>query len=538
MVRPPGGQSVRIGLALSGSGLRAAYFQLGAIRMLEELRIMEHIEVISATGGGSLAGGYYLVEMHARLAAEPDRSRIALCDEIIEDFLTSTERGLVIGRRNRLGEPWHKFKARLGKLQPGSALAETIERQLFDEPLTLADLPHVNNDRDREVGPFFTVPRLLINTTCLTDGRRMVYGRESNESLKEQIDCADRNALSLAGVMAASAADVDAFGAVELDDSVLTDGGIADSQGMETLLDYFELSPPEQNKLTPTLRQPENHVHAPIHLLVCDGSAPSVCAATPNGLSSVVTLMQSENRRRILGWLSDKLREPDRESPIAGLCVVHPQIEAEPEDIDGVLPRELVRALAGLRATLGPMTRCEREYLMYHGYLLLAAQMRRHNRSLLPREISLSSVTQGNFSVPPTSISVWSQEDARGLRARARMLDHMRLGARTSGRTWSRHRGMVLPFVVIAALIARGLTHAMFTTIVDQSVFSGVMSWVRRATMTTRGSTADQLFSVGFTALFLCAIVLAGFWLYDRFKYILRFEQRAEDASVRRAVRN
>ena len=59
----------------------------------------------------------------------------------------------------------------------------------------------------------------------------MVYGRESNESLKEQIDCADRNALSLAGVMAASAADVDAFGAVELDDSVLTDGGIADSQG-------------------------------------------------------------------------------------------------------------------------------------------------------------------------------------------------------------------------------------------------------------------------------------------------------------------
>jgi predicted acylesterase/phospholipase RssA len=69
---------LRIGLALSGGGFRAAIFHLGVIRRLEELGIMPRIDVISAVSGGSIISAYYLCEMERRLRLVPTAERRSL----------------------------------------------------------------------------------------------------------------------------------------------------------------------------------------------------------------------------------------------------------------------------------------------------------------------------------------------------------------------------------------------------------------------------------------------------------------------------
>lgn len=52
-----GGVQKRIGLALSGGGFRAAAFHLGVMRKLAELRILDHVDLMTCVSGGSIAGG-------------------------------------------------------------------------------------------------------------------------------------------------------------------------------------------------------------------------------------------------------------------------------------------------------------------------------------------------------------------------------------------------------------------------------------------------------------------------------------------------
>lgn len=52
-------KKIKLGLALSGGGYRAAAFHLGVFRKLNKLNILEKIDVISCISGGSIAGAYY-----------------------------------------------------------------------------------------------------------------------------------------------------------------------------------------------------------------------------------------------------------------------------------------------------------------------------------------------------------------------------------------------------------------------------------------------------------------------------------------------
>ncbi len=54
-------KKIRLGLALSGGGYRAAAFHLGVFRKLNQLNILEKIDVISCISGGSIAGAYYVM---------------------------------------------------------------------------------------------------------------------------------------------------------------------------------------------------------------------------------------------------------------------------------------------------------------------------------------------------------------------------------------------------------------------------------------------------------------------------------------------
>lgn len=50
---------IRIGLALSGGGYRAAAFHIGTLKKLHELGVLSKIDVMSTVSGGSITGAYY-----------------------------------------------------------------------------------------------------------------------------------------------------------------------------------------------------------------------------------------------------------------------------------------------------------------------------------------------------------------------------------------------------------------------------------------------------------------------------------------------
>lgn len=55
-----GGQTRRIGLALSGGGFRAAAFHLGVFRKLHEAGLLWKLDLLSCVSGGSGQKGAFL----------------------------------------------------------------------------------------------------------------------------------------------------------------------------------------------------------------------------------------------------------------------------------------------------------------------------------------------------------------------------------------------------------------------------------------------------------------------------------------------
>ena len=48
-----------IALCLSGGGYRAAWFNLGVLRKLDDLELLDRIGIISSVSGGSILAGFY-----------------------------------------------------------------------------------------------------------------------------------------------------------------------------------------------------------------------------------------------------------------------------------------------------------------------------------------------------------------------------------------------------------------------------------------------------------------------------------------------
>ena len=61
-----------IGLALSGSGLKAGLFHIGMLARLAELDILRQIDVISAAGGGAIVAALYHLHLKRVLDTEGD----------------------------------------------------------------------------------------------------------------------------------------------------------------------------------------------------------------------------------------------------------------------------------------------------------------------------------------------------------------------------------------------------------------------------------------------------------------------------------
>ncbi len=86
---------VRLGLCLSGGGYRAALFHLGALRRLDELGILCHIDIVSAVSGGSILAGFLATRWDG-LPRDGDRFATWL-EEIEEPFRKLTRNDLRTG---------------------------------------------------------------------------------------------------------------------------------------------------------------------------------------------------------------------------------------------------------------------------------------------------------------------------------------------------------------------------------------------------------------------------------------------------------
>jgi hypothetical protein len=139
-----GGDVRRIGLALSGGGVRAATFHMGVLRRLAAEALLERVSVISTVSGGSLVTAAIMSEAGMKWPSSKDfiekvylaiRSRMTSCD------LFSLE---AIGWRGLM-----EFNVDL-VWNRASVLARLLERN-WGVSGTLADLPDA--------------PHWLINTT-------------------------------------------------------------------------------------------------------------------------------------------------------------------------------------------------------------------------------------------------------------------------------------------------------------------------------------------------------------------------------------
>lgn len=378
----PGGGEPRIGLALSGGGFRAAIFHLGVIRRLEELGIMPRVRVVSAVSGGSIISAYYLCEMERRLRLEKpedrDRTetRVRIFEEIAHDFFRALDNNL----RTRaliftpFFYPWLFLKTLALKPFRAGARSELIQREYdkwFYGNKSLDQLPSAVRTKNREsAGEASAGPRLLINTTSLLTGERVAFSREPISHVNE-MSRVNTNVLPLSRVVGASSGVPGLFPPTLISGDVLVDGGVADNQGIESLIE----DPADCNLL---LVSDASGQMEPIH---------TIRGGALKALLRVNSIFQFQIRNKLLdilvGWKRlPELRTTDKEPH--EFAFVHLHLNLKDRGIRDRIPSEFIPGIARIRTDLDQFSHIEREALMYHGYTLIDAQIKRYCKDLLP----------------------------------------------------------------------------------------------------------------------------------------------------------
>ena len=150
---------MRIGLALSGGGFRAASFHLGVLKRMEELGVLGRVNVVSTVSGGAIVGALYALRCSARGNGFPGSYPIAELIAEMRPRLTANLRG-----RALFGRPDHAVRSLLSFPLPTIRRMPLIVRLLdraFYEGSRLSDLPewiliNATNLRTGKAWKFFT----------------------------------------------------------------------------------------------------------------------------------------------------------------------------------------------------------------------------------------------------------------------------------------------------------------------------------------------------------------------------------------------
>lgn len=181
-----------IGLALSGSGLRASLFHIGLIARLAELDLLRRIDMISATGGAAVIAALYHLHLKRLLDAEGDigSDRLAqMVQEMERYFLQAVE----VDFQARLFEnPFANLRRVSATYSSATRLGHLLDRQVFRpvwngkarRPVEMRDLL-IRPRGDSDFNPatdnqkrYCKAPVLIINATNLTTGRPFRFDAE------------------------------------------------------------------------------------------------------------------------------------------------------------------------------------------------------------------------------------------------------------------------------------------------------------------------------------------------------------------------
>lgn len=175
-------ERIKLGLALSGGGFRAALFHLGVLARMAELDLLRHVEVISTVSGGSVIGALYYLHLKQLLESKADEeiTHRDYCDLIARmerEFLSGVQKNIRMltfinplkiirmslpnySRSDRIGELYDEvfFRPALGKRKRPVEMRELVIR------------PKSTGGRRDNRFRQNKVPIILINATTLNTG--------------------------------------------------------------------------------------------------------------------------------------------------------------------------------------------------------------------------------------------------------------------------------------------------------------------------------------------------------------------------------
>lgn len=181
----------KVGLALSGGGMRAALYHIGVLARLAELDVLRHLDVISCVSGGSIAGAYYYLKLRLLLEAKSDTQitrsdYIQLVGEMADEFIAGVQQNI----RTRVAA---SFFANLRMIftdaysrteRAGELYEEYLYQQITknDEPILLRHLLVCPKGEKADFRPKSDnwrrankVPILVLNATTLNTGHQWQF---------------------------------------------------------------------------------------------------------------------------------------------------------------------------------------------------------------------------------------------------------------------------------------------------------------------------------------------------------------------------
>jgi predicted acylesterase/phospholipase RssA len=184
----------RLGIGLSGGGLRASFFHIGVLAQMAELNLLRHVEVISTVSGGSIIGALHYLHIKELLERKSDdditdQDYVEVVRKIESDFLRATEKNI---RMETFASFVANFRMMLLDYSSSDRIAELYNKWLYQNvlqgvknPIEMRELkiqpkdglenfhPNIHNANRKA-----KVPILEINATSLNTGHSWQFSAQ------------------------------------------------------------------------------------------------------------------------------------------------------------------------------------------------------------------------------------------------------------------------------------------------------------------------------------------------------------------------
>lgn len=365
-----------IGLCLSGGGFRATLFHLGALRRLNELRVLPALRTVSSVSGGSIMAAHL-----ATVIARNGTGGLGEWDQRVAQHLlafTAADRRTKAILKRLL--PWNWFRTSTGV----EALAAGYARNLTS--LGLVELP--------------VQPNFVLCATDMAFGVNWVFERTRMGDYRAGYAAPPPADWPLARAVAASSCFPPVFNPlpVRVAPQAMSGGSYPKGPRRDTLVGGMRLT--DGGDYDNLGLEPVWKNHSTV--LVSDGGAP-LDTSEDRGLLWRVTryseILGNQAHALRLRWLIASFDAGQFQGSYWGLRSA--TTSYDPAFRDGYSKDLATEVIAGIRTDLDAFSVAEASVLENHGYWLTEAALRRHVAGLIPADAP----------APRTPHPEWMDED-------------------------------------------------------------------------------------------------------------------------------